>query len=114
MVNNDAKFLHFRHATKRASVSGEVTEINARGGVTIAYTETAQGIEYAAAKCHTKDNFVKHQGRVKAAGRLSSGKYRRVFDGSEREFVDFITLGMAANGLTRKYSGNRKRKLTAE
>lgn len=105
---NDARFLHFRYTDLDGTWY-------ARGGLTIAYRETPEGIEYADAKCHLNDNFVKAQGRAKAAGRLASTKLRKTVKGvSEREFVDDVAAEVAMFGLSRKYNGRRKPKaLTA-
>jgi len=51
--------------------------IDSKGGLTIAYEQQGNTINYAIARCHERDNFVKSQGRVKAAGRLLSDKHRQ-------------------------------------
>jgi hypothetical protein len=62
------KFLHFR----RFDADGKLT---ARGGMTVAmHVENDNVTQYSAAFCHPKDNYCKHTGRVKAAGRLQSGR----------------------------------------
>lgn len=47
-----------------------------RGITTVAYrfNDTDKCIEYNSARCSTNDQFNKHTGRVKACGRLLSGK----------------------------------------
>ncbi len=49
-----------------------------RGGMTTAMEVNEQGqvVAFAHAMCHEKDNFCKHTGRMKAAGRLKSPKLR--------------------------------------
>lgn len=108
---NEIKFLHFRYTRKRAATNGVVTEIDARGGVTVAYVTVANGVRYATAKCHVKDNFVKAQGRIKAQGRLKSVAQSNVWSGTEQEFVENITSMIQGTGLSleRKFSGKRKR-----
>ena len=51
-----------------------------RGGMTTAMEVNEQGevVAFAQAMCHEKDNFCKHTGRMKAAGRLKSKKLRVV------------------------------------
>ena len=74
-------YLHLRNVT----VDGE---INSRGGTTVAFLETAPGVvEFAEAWCSPADNFNKAYGRSKAAGRLSSLRFRRVTYG--RDLVQF-------------------------
>ena len=64
------KFIHCRHTNKDGSV-------NPHGGMTIAYVinNTFKVVGWAAAKCNLKDNYNKHVGRMKAAGRMLSNKY---------------------------------------
>lgn len=56
--------------------------------------EQNQVVAWAEAKCHPKDNFCKHTGRVKAAGRLQSPKYRNltsiVMTVTVKEFLEII------------------------
>lgn len=105
------RFLHFRSINTRASTAGEVREVNARGGMTVAYRIDGNTIVYAGARCHHRDNFVKAQGRIKAAGRLASTNYQYTFTGSERDFVTFISDAAAGLELERKFNSNRKAKL---
>jgi len=49
--------------------------IASRGGLTIAFKQVDGGVEYAYARCHENDAFVKKAGRIKAAGRLQSPRY---------------------------------------
>jgi hypothetical protein len=74
-MKSETQFIHIRN-----TVNGQ---IQGRGGATIAYRETANGIEYAAAFCSPADTFNKAYGRAKAGGRLNSDTYRRVFPGND-------------------------------
>lgn len=67
---SNVKFVHCRHLNDDGS-------IRPHGGMTIAYNLNAQHkvVGWAAAKCHSKDMFVKALGRMKAAGRLLSAAY---------------------------------------
>lgn len=77
----DVKFIHLRFADS----SGNIL---AGGGTTVAYRKTDAGVEYGISKCHPNDNYVKALGRIKANGRLTSTKFRRVLDRvNEGEFV---------------------------
>lgn len=69
-VPKNVKFVHCRNTT-------ETGEVLPNGGMTIAYVmnDKFKVVGWAAAKCHVNDPFVKHTGRVKAAGRLNSGHY---------------------------------------
>lgn len=67
--------MSIRFAYKR--VVNPQGEIDPRGGLTIAYEQQGNTINYAIARCHHNDNFNKQQGRVKAAGRLLSDKHRQ-------------------------------------
>ena len=58
------------------------------GGATVAYIETRQGWQYAAAVCSPNDNFNKRFGRAKAAGRLNSPQYTRTSTAESRK--DFL------------------------
>lgn len=67
------KFLHFRWKDGEA--------VDPRGGYTVAYkivedSNTTPRIDYAVAKCCQTDNYNKHVGRAKAAGRLDSDKQK--------------------------------------
>ena len=80
---NRISFLHFRPLRNGA--------IDPRGGVTVAYREIAPDrVEYAVARCSTKDNFVKAYGRNAAAGRMASPTHRKVWEGSVQNFKDVI------------------------
>jgi hypothetical protein len=63
------------------------------GGSTIAFREVPEGIEYAQAWCSPKDNFSRAVGRVKAAGRLNSHKYRQVEQLTFEEFRQQVYEG---------------------
>ena len=84
------KFIHLRHQTKDTIRDGAVilNEINPCGGMTIAYQVNDGGsvIGFAPAKCHSKDNYNKQQGRAKATGRLKSEKYFVPINIDEKEF----------------------------
>ncbi len=73
-----------------------------RGGATIAMLcdDEKQVVAWAAAHCHPKDNFCKHTGREKAAGRLRSRHWRvdlrtpvplNVFLNGAAELLDLIS-----------------------
>lgn len=67
-MSNRPYFVHIRP---------DNVHINPKGGVTVAIQgDEDHGFQFAAAKCHHNDNFVKRVGRDKAAGRLNSGEYR--------------------------------------
>ena len=77
------KFLHLRKQNEDGTISG-------RGGATIAYScLTPDSFVYAVAKCHDNDNFCKHTGRAKAAGRLKSKRQFSLSLGpiSEKDFI---------------------------
>ena len=61
-----------------------------RGGMTVAFKYFGDDIEYAIAQCHEEDNFSRELGRVKAAGRLHSHRYRRTFNGTKEDFLQYI------------------------
>lgn len=70
---------------RRRKVNGV---IHNAGGSTIAFREISNGqIEYAEAKCSPRDNFSRAVGRVKATGRLSSDRYRKVAHCSWDHFI---------------------------
>ena len=75
------KFLHIRKYDNDG-------QMRSHGGRTVAYQVDTQGIVwgYAEAKCHDNDNFVKEQGRVKAAGRLFSERYLKACQMNESDF----------------------------
>ena len=108
----EIKFLHYR-------LFGD-DGIVARGGITVAYCEDAPGqLRVAKARCHTLDNFVKKQGRIKASGRLQSEKLSHTFNGTDRELMDQIDKDLAAVNLqvqpatglyyARKFSAKRRK-----
>lgn len=123
--NPEIKFLHYRY-------SGANGDILAGGGLTIAYEDNGDGtLRWAAARCHPNDNFVKVTGRHKAAGRLRSQHYAKLFKVDqgvdvEATFVGEIEEGVAAENamlgparsvefgsqvtLVRKFNGKRKSK----
>ena len=67
---SNIKFIHCRNKEKNGT-------IQPTGGLTIAYNVNSdyKVVGWAAAKCHTKDLYNKHVGRMKASGRLLSVKY---------------------------------------
>ena len=69
-VDSKIKFIHCRNMEEDGSVSG-------KGGMTIAYIldATRKVVGFAAAKCHSKDNYCKYTGRAKATGRLRSSSF---------------------------------------
>jgi len=82
------KFLHIRKHNADGTIAG-------RGGVTVAYTSLGtDSFVYSIAQCHTNDNFCKHTGRAKAAGRLKSKNQYSVLSGfsDEQEFVHSLIL----------------------
>lgn len=64
------KYVHCRNTNKDGSVMPH-------GGLTIAYVmnDAFKVVGFASAKCNVKDNYNKHVGRMKSAGRLLSAKY---------------------------------------
>lgn len=56
------------------------------GGITVAYEKVENTIIFSMAICHEKDNYHKHLGRCKAAGRMQSKRFQGVFNGTEKEF----------------------------
>lgn len=75
--------INFIH--RRRVVNGKIQN---NGGQTIAFRELDNGnIEAAFAFCNPKDNFSRAAGRVKAAGRLNSDRYREIFDHTYDEFI---------------------------
>lgn len=84
------KYIHIRKITEG--------KIQGKGGATIAYEALPNGgFLYATALCHHKDNFNKHLGRVKAAGRLKSFHYATLSPEEQTE-KDFIA------SMIKKYS----------
>lgn len=77
------KFLHIRKHNADGTIAG-------RGGVTVAYNSIGtDSFVYSIAQCHSNDNFCKHTGRAKAAGRLKSKNQYSVLSGfsDEQEFI---------------------------
>lgn len=82
------KFIHIRKHNEDGTIAG-------RGGVTVAYNKLiGDSFVYAIAMCHSNDNFCKHIGRAKAAGRLKSKSQFSIVDGftDEKEFVRSLIL----------------------
>ena len=76
----------FHHKRTRDAAGNKLN----RGGMTVAFNDYGGYIEYAIAQCHEKDNFSSELGRIKAAGRLNSKQYRRIFNGSKEDFLRYI------------------------
>lgn len=70
LAKKNIKYIHCRNINQDGSVMPH-------GGLTIAYVlnKSFKVVGWAAAKCCNKDNFNKHVGRMKAAGRLLSAQY---------------------------------------
>jgi len=82
-MNKQIKYIHCRNLNKDGS-------IKPHGGLTIAYglNDKFKVIGYAAAKCHEKDLYNKHLGRVKSAGRLLSAEFfQEVHEMDESAFI---------------------------
>lgn len=79
---NDAKFIHLRYVD-------DFGEVLSHGGRTVAYVEEADGIHYATANCHVYDRYSKDQGRIKAANRILSSRFRKRFNGTAKEFIAY-------------------------
>ena len=77
------KFAHIRYQTTPE-------EISPRGGITVAYEQVGDNIHYAIARCHKNDNFVKAQGRVKAAGRMQSDIHRQSTTLTKQQFMEWL------------------------
>ena len=69
---NEIFFAHIRRPDDL-----DPTKHSGKGGATVAFTLTADGVKYAIAKCHNVDNFNRKSGRVKAKGRLNSPRYAK-------------------------------------
>ncbi len=85
------KYVHCRNKAKDGSVTPH-------GGLTIAYVlnDAFKVVGFASAKCHTKDNYNKHVGRMKAAGRLLSATYYvDVPETDEKTFIQQAKDGYA-------------------
>lgn len=89
------KFVHCRNINKDGT-------INPNGGLTIAYNINSEFkvVGWAAAKCHTNDNYNKKLGRMKASGRLLSNKYYNTCE--EMEETKFIQ--QTQEGYQREFS----------
>lgn len=71
-MSSKVHYIHVRNRNQDGTISN-------RGGTTVAFREIPEvGIEYAYAFCSPKDNFSRHLGRTKAAGRLGSSRHRFV------------------------------------
>jgi hypothetical protein len=80
-------FIHFRNVDGQSRISNF-------GGSTVAFREVADGVEYAVARCNSRDNFNKGFGRAKAQGRLNSDRFRQKFSGSVQQFHDTIAASI--------------------
>lgn len=69
------KFMHLRPPDGKKHSNGRIYPCS-NGGMTVAYTEDQGVIHFAVAFCSEKDNFNYKIGRMKAAGRLDSDKWR--------------------------------------
>jgi RecA-family ATPase len=80
-------YAHLREMNNDGTIAGN-------GGVTVAYEvhqlDGFSKVLYAMAKCHAKDRYNKHLGRVKAEGRMKSPSYSQTFEGTKREFLDHM------------------------
>jgi hypothetical protein len=102
MDNSSIRFLHYRNIDSQGNV-------DSRSGATVAYIPPTEGkpIVWAGSFCHPNDNYNKHMGRIKAAGRLKSSAYLEVTDHTDnKEFLADVDVLMSENDppLTRKYS----------
>lgn len=71
-MSSKVHYIHVRNRNHDGTIDN-------RGGTTVAFREIPEvGIEYAYAFCSPRDNFSRHLGRVKSAGRLNSPKQRFV------------------------------------
>lgn len=80
------QFAHIRNYNEDGSIA-------CTGGMTIAFDDLGDGqFTYAIARCHVNDNFNKHLGRVKAAGRLKSRHHRFFVDNikTTKEFINWV------------------------
>lgn len=80
MNQTPVKFIHLREVDIYRGGA-----IDNRGGATVAYTEQGTAFEFAVARCSWQDNFNKRLGRTKAAGRLTSPRYRQHWSGGDRD-----------------------------
>lgn len=105
MNDSSIRFLHYRQINADGNV-------DSRTGATVAYTPPAEGkpAAWAASFCHPKDNYNKHMGRVKAAGRLKSPAYVEETDVTDnKEFLSLMDSEMEVHGYVRKYSRKAKK-----
>ena len=102
--SEDVKFLHYRAYEEVWNEETEEVEhvISSNGGTTVAYVEGEAGISYAFAYCHDLDRYNKELGRIKAAGRLNSDKYRSEVRITRDEFIAKVDNHMAQQYLFRK------------
>lgn len=102
--SEDVKFLHYRaYEEVGEDVNGDaVYAVASNGGVTCAYIEGEAGISHAFAYCHDLDRYNKELGRIKAAGRLNSDKYRSEVRITRDEFIKKVDDHMAQQYLFRK------------
>lgn len=85
MATQIDKDVHFIH--RRETADGFISN---NGGFTIAYRVVdPMHVEYAISRCGPHDNFSKHLGRVKAAGRLKSEKYRTEVPMTFEQFKEY-------------------------
>ena len=74
------KYRHYRQVTEVATSVGPQLQVNSRGGATLAFTDdTVKDTKVyvgSFAFCNPKDNYNKHYGRAKAAGKLRQSAAR--------------------------------------
>ena len=101
--SDDVKFLHYR-AYDEIHVGNDEYEyvVASNGGTTVAYIEGEEGISHAFAYCHELDRYNKELGRIKAAGRLNSDKYRSEVRITRDDFIKAADNHMAQFYLFRK------------
>lgn len=75
MSDNKVAYRHIRATEENGTLCPH-------SGFTIAaeFSGKDQIMAYAVAWCHSKDNYNKHVGRMKAGGRLKSARFRVEFD----------------------------------
>jgi len=66
------KFLHLRYHW----LTNDEPELNAKGGITVAYEVIDGEVRYTMSKCHYRDTFCKRLGRDISQGRFLAGKYK--------------------------------------
>jgi hypothetical protein len=68
------KYRHYRQVNEVATPVGPLLQVNSRGGATLAFTDdtvSSQKVYVGSfAFCNPKDNYNKHYGRAKSAGKL--------------------------------------------